>query len=184
MRSSWWTHRRGYDLPVAFAWASANLVTESITTLQLPTMTAYTIAVVPPADWAKLSQLDTNGDAHSRYWLGLRTTADATGPLAPELLTLRGQPMQGTGAQGIPAPETKTYTRATVVARDPSPSESRLLIINATTGVSAEVVVPANSSIATSVISLPVTLGDAILLAQVAGHATINLGDGAVLVSS
>lgn len=174
---------KGYDIPVAFAWASANLVTQTTTTIQLLTATLHAVAVVPPTDWAKLSQTDVNGDAHSRYWVGLRTTGDAAGPLSPELLTLRGQPIKGAGVLGIPAPETATYTILTVVARDPSPTESRLAIIDTDTGEIASITIPSNTAIATATVSLAVTKGDKLALVQTTGHASVNLGDGAVYVA-
>ncbi len=174
---------KGYDLPVAFTWVSANLVTQTTTAVQVLTLATHEIAVVPPSDWTKLSQMDTGGVAHNRYWIGLRTTADASTPLAPELLTLRGQPVKGANVAGIPAPETASYTKATVVARDVSPSESRLLVLNATTGVSAEAIVPANTAIASTAISLAVTKDDLLLLVQAMGDAAVNVGDGALVLS-
>ncbi len=174
---------KGYELPLAFTWASANLVTQTTTTIQLPTATLRAVALVPPTDWAKLSQTDSNGDAHSRYWLGLRTAADAPSPILPECLTLRGQPMKGTGILGIPAPEAATYTKATVVARDTSPAESVLLIINASTGAFAVLRVPANAAIATSDISLQIAKAEHLVLMHAMGHATTNIGDGAVFLS-
>lgn len=147
------------------------------------TASTHQVPIVPPGDWAKSSLTDRGGTEHSRYWVGFRTTADVADPVLPENFTLRGQPMKGDGLQGIPAPETTTYTKATIVARDPSIDQSTLLIINSETGESAEVVVPANSAIATAEISLAVTKGDPIVIAQARGHISVNLADGAIFLS-
>lgn len=138
----------------------------------------HDVPIVPPSDFAKST---ING--HSRYWLALRSTADTAAPILPENVTIRAAMARGVGAAGIPSPETTTYTRATVVARDLALANSTLILANVTTGAFASVEVPANQAIATATISLAVSVGDQLAVVQQLGHPTVNLGDGAIYLS-
>lgn len=172
------------EVPVSVTWKDNVAVTVANGgTRAFGIVTLHPIPVVPPADWAKRSLIDTADVAHNRYWIGLRTTTDTALPVLPENITLQAQPMKGAGSVGIPAPETETYTQATVVARDTALAATTLIVANLTTGAHAAVVVGANSAIANSVISLPVTRGDQLVVAQPLGHPTVNLGDGAIYLS-
>lgn len=136
------------------------------------------IPIVPPADIAR-----TTIATFDRYWLALRSTADAAAAILPENATLQAQVVRAAGSVGIPAPETETYTQAAVVARDPALDDSTLIVVNATTGERAAVVLAAGASIATAAISLAVTRGDQLVVVQPLGHPTVNLGDGAIYLS-
>lgn len=146
-------------------------------------VTTVHIPIVPPSDWGKASMTDTGDVAHNRYWLGWRYTADTAAPVLPFNATLRGQPVKGTGVSGIPAPETATYTTATIVARDTALADETLLLVNAATGLVVNITVPANTAIHSQTVDLQVTKGDLLLIVQSLGHATVNLGDGAVFLS-
>lgn len=143
----------------------------------------HQVSIVPPADWAKQSMTDTAGTAHNRYWIGLRTTADAANPVLPLNLTIRAQIGKGSGSAGVPAPATEVYTRATVAARDPASADSTLVVLNITTGAQAVVVVPSGATVASSAISLPVAKGDEIAVTQPFGHPSVNLADGMLLLA-
>jgi hypothetical protein len=145
--------------------------------------TAQSIGVAAPADFAKTARVDSAGVPHTRYWIGLKTTADAALMKAAQF-TLRGVVAKGVGTNGIPAPATETFTRATVAAREASLSESKIEIVNVTSGASVTLTVPANTTLVTETISLPVAAGDKIAVMQTSGHASVNLGDGAVYLSS
>lgn len=145
--------------------------------------TTLHIPLIPPSEWGKASLTDTADVVHNRYWIGFRTTVDTASPILPANFTLRGQPMKGTGVEGIPAPETATYTKLTVIARDIASQESKLMVVNGTTGKAVSVTVPANDPLATANISLPVTKGDLLLLVQATGAGPSTLADGAVLLS-
>lgn len=174
----------GYNVDVPITWGTTTALTLAAgANIDIGGSVARQIPLVPPTDWAKQSLTDTSDVAHNRYWVGLRTTADTVSPVLPSNFTLRGQVALGAGNAGIPAPETTTYTRATVAVRDPSLSASTLLIVNTTTGVVAAVPIPANDTIETATISLPVTVGDQIALVQPLGDTAVNLGDGFVTLS-
>lgn len=152
-------------------------------TIQPSVIGTSQIPLSPPSDWGKASVTDEASVAHTRYWIGLRTTGDTQNPILPENFTLKGQPVKGVGITGLSAPETATYTQVSGVMRDTSLTESRLLVVNATTGQAAEVVVTANAAIANNPISLSVTKGDTLLLVQPIGHPSVNVGDGFLLLA-
>lgn len=138
---------------------------------------------IPPADWATASITDKDGVVHNKYWLGWRYTADADSPRPLLLASVQGQPFIGTGVAGILVQVTETLTKIEFFARETSPSESRFVIANSRTGVSASVTLAANLSRQSVSISIPVQVGDSVVIQQLTGHSLVNLADGFILLS-
>lgn len=172
----------GVPVAIPITWLSNTAVTVSAPTAVLFTKpTTHQININPPADWGTAGMTDTGDVVHERYWIGWRYTGDTTAPVLPVNFTVAGQPVAG--GEGIPAPETGNYTSITVACRETSPAAETVAVVNATTGKIASVIVPANTAIATAVVSLPVAKGDDIVLVHVSGSSTGVLGDGAVFLS-
>lgn len=131
-----------------------------------------------PNEWAT-DTIIANGNDHTGFWVGWRYTADGALPQLAMLITALYAQQYASGATGVRAGETASYTSFNAVFDETVSFATRIVVANDRTGQRISVEIPPNTNItAPQVISFPVQPTDEILMDVLSGDTVVGVADG------